>query len=471
MPFTHTPRPAALDALADTLAQPYWPDSSLAPDPAPSLERDLSADLCIVGAGFTGLWAALLSRERFPDRQVVLLEAGLAGSGASGRNGGFVSASITHGFANGLSRWPAEMRQLLRLGQQNLDEMEATLRKYQIDCDWIRSGELTVAIDPHQVEELQSESELAASYGEHSRFLDKNETQRLIHSPLFRAGLLDADCAMVNPARLVWGLRKACLQMGVQLYENTPVQQLQPQRDAVLVKTEKGSVRAGQLALATNAFPPLLGKLRRKVVPVYDYVLMSEPLSLAQREAVGWAGRQGLGDSANQFHYSQITADGRILWGGYDAVYYPGNGFGPHLEQRRETFERLAEHFFQVFPQLAGLRFSHAWGGAIDTCSRFSAFWGLEHGGRTAYALGYTGLGVGASRFGAQVMLDLLSGQKNERSALSMVRSQPISFPPEPFRGPIIAFTRWSLDQADRHDGQRNLWLRLLDAMGLGFNS
>jgi glycine/D-amino acid oxidase-like deaminating enzyme len=170
------------------------------------------------------------------------------------------------------------------------------------------------------------------------------------------------------------------------------------------------------VALATNAFPPLLKRLSYYVVPVYDYALMTEPLSPAQRDSIGWHGREGVSDASRQFHYTRTTADGRILWGGYDAVYYWNNGFGTHLETSQEMFGRLAEHFFQTFPQLEGLRFSHAWGGAIDTCSRFAPFWGTAHHGRTAYSMGFTGLGVGATRFGAKVMLDLLDDKRTERT-------------------------------------------------------
>jgi glycine/D-amino acid oxidase-like deaminating enzyme len=198
---------------------------------------------------------------------------------------------------------------------------------------------------------------------------------------------------------------------------------------------------------------------------------MTEPLSPAQWDAIGWKNRQGLGDSGNQFHYYRTTADGRILFGGYDAIYYPNNGVGPQFDTNRESFGRLAEHFFETFPQLRGLRFTHAWGGAIDTCSRFSVFWGTAHGGRTAYSVGYTGLGVAASRFGALVMLDLLDGRQTERTRLEMVRQKPVPFPPEPLRSLVINLTRRSLDQADRNDGRRNLWLQTLDALGLGFDS
>jgi glycine/D-amino acid oxidase-like deaminating enzyme len=276
---------------------------------------------------------------------------------------------------------------------------------------------------------------------------------------------------MVNPARLVWGLRRACLENGVRLFERTQVTGLSAEAKGILVRTQYGQVMAKQVILATNAFPPLLKGLRRYIVPVYDYALMTEPLTQSQREAIGWEKRIGVGDAGNQFHYYRTSADGRILFGGYDAVYYRNNGFGPHLEIDYKSFGRLADHFFQTFPQLEGLRFTHAWGGAIDTCSRFSAFWGQAFGGKLAYVAGYTGLGVGASRFGAQVMLDLLDGANNELTRLRMVRQKPLPFPPEPVRSAVVNLTRWSMDQADRKEGRRNLWLKVLDATGLGFNS
>ena len=198
---------------------------------------------------------------------------------------------------------------------------------------------------------------------------------------------------------------------------------------------------------------------------------MTEPLTAAQRESIGWYGRQGISDAGRQFHYSRTTVDGRILWGGYDAIYHWNNGFGPHLETDRGSFARLATHFFQAFPQLKGLGFTHAWGGAIDTCARFSPFWGTAHHGKTAYVMGYTGLGVGASRFGARVMLDILDEKKTERTALEMVRTKPMPFPPEPLRSIGIHFTRWSIDQADKHQGRENFWLRAMNWLGLGFDS
>jgi glycine/D-amino acid oxidase-like deaminating enzyme len=230
-------------------------------------------------------------------------------------------------------------------------------------------------------------------------------------------------------------------------------------------------VRARQVALGSNAFPALVRRLRLYTVPVWDYVLVSEPLSAEQRASIGWQRRQGVGDTANQFHYYRLTADDRILWGGYDAVYYWRSGMRDTMDQRRATFEMLAAQFFETFPQLDGIRFTHKWGGAIDTCTRFFAFQGTAFGGRVAYSLGYTGLGVGATRFGAQVMLDLLAGRRTEALELRAIRSRPVPFPPEPVRYAGIWLTRRELARADRREGRRGPWLSLLDRLGLGFDS
>jgi glycine/D-amino acid oxidase-like deaminating enzyme len=309
-------------------------------------------------------------------------------------------------------------------------------------------------------------------HGHDVQVLDRAGVRRHVDSPAYVGGLLDrTGTALVEPARLAWGLRRACLEAGVVIHEGSPVSRLDDDGSASVVHTAHGSVRADRVALATNAFPPLLRRLRLMTVPVYDYVLVTEPLSAAQLASIGWAGREGVGDAANQFHYYRLTRDNRILWGGYDAVYFIGSQISRAREQSPVTHRLLAAQFFETFPQLAGLRFTHRWSGVIDTCTRFTAFFGTAHRGRVAYALGYTGLGVASTRFGADVMLDLLHGLDTPRTRLEMVRSQPLPFPPEPFRYAGITLTRWSLDQADRHAGRRNLWLRSLDRLGLGFDS
>nr|WP_205808604.1 FAD-dependent oxidoreductase [Micromonospora sp. HNM0581] len=447
------------------------------PDPLPPLTGATGADLLVIGGGYSGLWAALLARQADPGRDVLLVEAGTCGWAASGRNGGFCAASLTHGLANGARRFPDEIGELERLGRDNLDAIEVAVAEHRIDCDFERTGELSVAVEPYQLAGLAEEVELAGRFGHQVTLLDADEVRAEVDSPTYLGGLWDRDrVAMLDPARLAWGLRRACLAAGVRIHEHTRVAGLRKDGGALLARTVgpdgvPGAVRAGRVVLATNAFPPLLRRLRARIVPVYDYALMTEPLTSAQRDSVGWRNRQGLADLGNQFHYYRITGDNRILFGGYDAVYHYGNRMTPTLEQRDATFTALAAHFFTTFPQLHGVRFSHRWGGVIDTCTRFFPFFGTAHDGRLAYATGYTGLGVGATRFGARVMLDLLDGADTPLTRLGLVRVRPLPFPPEPVRAVGIGLTRWSLARADARQGRRNLWLRTLDRCGLGFDS
>lgn len=468
MTYGNPPSDAARAALRPAARRVFWTDRADRPSAEPSLRGVVHADLLVVGGGFTGLWSALLAKRADPGRRVVLLEGRRVGDGASGRNGGFVSASLTHGLANGASRWPEEIRDLQRLGHENLAAIEAMATSLGVDL-W-RTGGLDVAVAPHHLDILRQAAQTAHALGEPWSLLDGAQTRARLDSPLFLGGLLDPNgVAVVDPAELAWALRAACLDAGVRIAERTPVRRLTAGRSGVVAVADRGRVLAQRVALATNAYPPLLARLSHLIVPVYDYVLVTEPLTDAQWSAIGWSGREGLSDAGNQFHYYRVTPDGRILWGGYDAVYR--GGVSPRFDNDDEVYGRLAENFLATFPALAGIRFSHAWGGAIDTCSRFTAFWGTAHAGRTAYVAGYTGLGVGASRFGAQVLLDLLDGADTERTRLDMVRSTPLPFPPGPARRWAIDLTTAAMRSADRNGGQRNLWLRTLDRLGLGFDS
>ncbi|NUP64849.1 MAG: FAD-dependent oxidoreductase, partial [Nonomuraea sp.] len=401
-------------SLSDAQPVPYWLEDPGKPHPEPALTGAETCDLLVVGGGYSGLWTALLAKERDPGRDVVLLEGREAGWAASGRNGGFCAASLTHGLPNGLARWPAEIHQLQELGDRNLDEIEKAVARHGLDCDFERTGEIDVATEPYQADELREWYEEMEREGLAGgvEFLDTEAVRRQVDSPTFQAGLWDRKgVAMLHPAKLAWGLKRACLGLGVRVYEHTPALALRQYGAGMAVRTPYGSVRARKVALGTNIFPNLVKRVRSYTIPVYDYALMTEPLSDEQLASIGWQGRQGLGDSANQFHYFRLSADNRILWGGYDAIYPYGGRVRAEYDDRPETYAKLAGHFFTCFPQLEGLRFTHAWGGAIDTCSRFSAFFGTAHQGNVAYAAGYTGLGVGATRFGADVMLDLLAGE------------------------------------------------------------
>ena len=431
----------------------------------------------MVGGGYTGLWTALLARERYPGRSVVLLEAGRCG-------------------------WEAQRPQRrLRLGQPDPRVRQrpralargargarpARARRtsprsarrsasYGIDCGWEETGEL----DRRHRGRTRSRScaalaaEMAAA-GHEVELLDAAQARAEVDSPTYLGGLLRAArhrAGRAGPAGLgaaagLPGRRRAHPR-------GDPGDRRSPRTARRCgCTTGGGRVRAGRVALATNAFPPLLRRLRLATVPVYDHVLMTEPLSPAQLPRSAGRGGRGSATPRNQFHYYRLTRDDRILWGGYDAIYHYGSRIAPDLEQRDATHERLAEHFFTTFPQLAGLGFSHRLGRRDrhlhPVLARSTA---RRTPGGVAYALGYTGLGVAASRFGAQVMLDLLDGRGHRADpAADGARASRCRSRRSRCGGPACELTRWSMGRADERGGRRNAWLRALDRVGLGFDS
>ncbi|MET4059138.1 glycine/D-amino acid oxidase-like deaminating enzyme [Arthrobacter sp. UYP6] len=458
---------AVTKALEGSVNRPFWIDELQERAPRyPELNGSASADLVIVGGGYTGLWTALRAKERNPKRTIILLEAKRVAWAASGRNGGFCEASLTHGSENGKNRWPDEVDTLERLGLENLERMQEAVQNYGMDCDWERSGELNVAVEPHQVAWLKEDD------AEGSVFLDQDAVRAQVNSPTYLAGRWYQDSvAMVHPYKLALELARVAAELGVEIHEETRVTDLKDSPDGVTLLTDHGQVQAKQVVLGTNAFPSLLRRNKLMTATVYDYALMTEPLTAQQLESIGWSSRQGIGDMANQFHYYRLSKDNRILFGGYDALYFPGGRVDPQHENQPETWEKLASHFLTTFPQLEGVKFSHKWAGPIDSSTQFCAFFGTARKGRVAYAAGFTGLGVGATAFAADVLLDLLSGQNTERTGVEMVRKRPLPFPPEPLASVGINITRWSMDRADHNQGKRNLILKTLDAVGLGFDS
>ena len=425
----------------------------------------------IVGGGLTGLWAAVEALRSDPERSVVLLEGERIAFGASGRNGGFCDSSLTHGLANGLSRFPEEMERLEELGRENLAGIVAAVDELGIDARYEPVGVLDVATREHEMADLEEHAQKLRLFGHEAQWLDRDAVRVEIDSPTYLGGVWQkTGVGTLDPARLAWGLAAGAESLGARIHEATPVLGIDAEGSGISLRTLGGRIRARRALLATSAFPPLVRSIRRYIVPVYDYVLVTEPLSAEQRAAIGWQNRQGAADSGNQFHYYRLTSDDRILWGGYDAVYNFRNGLSPHLDQRPETFEMLARNFFATFPQLEGISFTHRWGGAIDTCSRFCMTFGKALGGCAVYIVGFTGLGVGASRFGARVAIELADGVDSELTRLRLVRTRPFPFPPEPIRWAGITLTRKELARADE-TGRRGLWLRALDRVGLGFDS
>ena len=455
-------KPWPAGSFDDSRLVPLWLDTPERPAAREAAHGTLETDLLVVGGGFTGLWTALRAVERNPGRSVMLIEADRIAEHATGRNGGFCEASLTHGERNGRTRWAAEYDELHELGMANLDGIEETVARYGIECGFVRGGTLAVATRPHEAARFAPDED---------GFLDAAAVRAVVDSPTYLAGRLEPDgCALVDPARLAWGLAQTAERLGVRVFECTRLDTLRRTGDRLEATTGGAVIRAGRVVVATNVFNDLFRRARWSVVPVYDYVLATEPLTDAQLDSVHWDPAIGISDAGNQFHYYRVTPDQRILWGGYDAIYHYGGSISDEHADRQKTFETLAQNFADTFPQLRGIRFTHRWSGVIDTSTRFCALFGTAHRGRAAYATGFTGLGVGASRFAADVMLDLLEGKPTQRTRLEMVRRKPLPFPPEPLAWIGIQITRWSMAREDA-TGRRNLWLRTLDRLGLGFDS
>ncbi|MDN5657970.1 FAD-binding oxidoreductase, partial [Brevibacterium sandarakinum] len=232
-------------ALADASTVPFWLDSEQRPEPQPPLTRDLEAGLVIVGGGFTGLWTALQAKERDPDRHVVLIEANTIGWAASGRNGGFCAASLTHGYDNGESHLPDENERLAQLGRENLDAIEAAVARYDMDVEFERTGELDVATEDYQVPELREAHDPEAGF----IFYDQQELAQIVKSPTYKGALWDSrEVALVNPAELCWELLRVIRELGVEVFEGTKVTDVSDRTSTVQVTTRVNSAPASGTA-------------------------------------------------------------------------------------------------------------------------------------------------------------------------------------------------------------------------------
>lgn len=460
----------ATDKFESASTTPYWSTTLGNVGDCASASTDINCDLAIIGGGFTGLWSALKARERYPDAHIVLLEAQQCGKAASGQNGGFCAPSISHGVGNALSRWPSEAEALIRLGRENLAAFTQDLERYKIEAEFELAGKLNVAATPWQVQGLSAMAKNYQRFGIDHTYLDRNALKDMFDSPTYSAGLFEPNYGLVNPAKLVAGLRTACLAKGIAIYENSEVTSLNSSTQSIQIHTPNAIVTSQKAIMATNAAKALLKRLQLAVVPIYDYSLVTEPLTDAQLASVSWTGAHGVADSGNQFHYSRKTSDNRILWAGFDAIYHYGSAREPANLQRTETFSLLAQQFAESFPALADVRFDFKWGGIIDTSARTTFFAGTAYENRLAYAMGFTGQGVTASRFAALTMLDLLDGTQTDRTQLKMISRRPVPFPPEPFRAMLIRMIQKRLAHEDQ-TGHRALLLRTLDALGIGFDS
>ena len=464
-----------LEALKDAKACPLWHDPEVMPELLPPLATDQKCELLIVGGGFTGLWAAMQVKERKPDADIILIEHTFVGDGASGRCGGFLSTSLAHGQTNTEYRFTNEADRLEELGAQNLKELLETLERYNIDARYEKTGLMSVALNPQSAEKMYSEYGQDKAKGKDVVWFDKNAVREQVNSPTFFGGLWHrgGQDGVVDPARLCWGLKEVLLnQLGVRIFEGTRLLGIETVgKEGMRADCEGGVILSDKILLATNAFTSSIGKIRRSVIPVWDYQIATEPLTGEQLDRIAWGtSRQALSDYVNMFHYFRLTKDNRITYGGGGAVrYYYNRGIDQKFADVPKLYEQLAEEFFATFPQLGDVKFSHKWGGIIATSTRFCVVPGVAHDGRLAWSVGYTGHGVSASRFGARIAIELLGYEPSDILDMQFVTRKALPWAPEPFRWLGVKFTQKALVKADQNHGKRGLWLRFLDMLGLGF--
>ncbi len=350
--------------------------------------------------------------------------------------------------------------------------MESFLRREAVDAEFARVGQLVLALTEAHTLEVDAALAAARRLGiEDWRKLDRAESQAALGSPLPLGALFAPKAATVHPAKLAEGLAQVAAQLGVRVLEASPVLGIEPRYEGLRLTAREGRLTAARAILATNAYSHLLApRLARRFLPLYDYVLASEPLSAAQSASIRWQERQGVTDFRSFFNYSRLTSDNRVIWGTSEAVYHRGNGVGPEHDHAPAIYGELERSFARFFPDLAGLRFPFRWGGPIAATTRFTPFFGTLHAGRLLYGLGYTGHGVGTTRLAGRLLAHLALEKRSELAELALVRRPPLPYPPEPLRRWGVGLVSRALRSVDG-GGSPGVLLRLLDRLGIGFSS
>ena len=450
----------------------YWL-AHRAPAVPVRLSRDQRCDIAVIGGGFTGLWTALTLKELSPSTEIVLLEAETMGYGASGRNAGMLSETIDHSHALAIRHFGwEEARRLAVLGEKNVDEMIDWLKQNQVECDLELTGRLMVALTKGQVSECAETVAVAVKLGVRShRLLDAAETRALVNSPLYLGGVRITGGGILNPVKLVDGLRRIAERQGVTIFEGTPVRSVRGQPGGVAVQADGGTLHAARVVLATNAYSHhLFPGLLHRFIPLYDYILVTEPISGPRLADIGWAGREGVTDGRTFFNYYRLTRDNRILWGTSEAAYYRGNSVDPSHDHSPSHYQSLEASFHHHFPRFGPIAFPYSWGGPIASTTRMTPFFGAMEQGRVIYGLGYTGHGLGTTRLAGKILAHLALERSSALLKLPLVTRRPLPYPPEPIRSPAVRVVTRALRRVDE-GGAPSLLLRLLNSLGIGFSS
>jgi glycine/D-amino acid oxidase-like deaminating enzyme len=398
----------------------------------------------------------------------------------------------------------------------NLASLLKFLEERRIDCDLERAGQLHVALNSSQVEELREAQDVARRLGlEHYVFLDAEATRAELNCERYQAGLLNPHGCLIDPVKLVEGLKREAARAGTIFHERTRVTRIERSNGGVRLRTAhlpgaagtesrmeatgvaadrlqaaasrlkaaaarvrvgipqgaEGEILARRAILATSAYThQILPRVQSRFIPLYDYVLASDPLSDEQMSRLGWRRRCGVADMRSFFKYYRLTRDNRIVWGTSEAAYYSGNRVDEACDHSETHYAELRASFRRHFPALAELEFPYAWGGPICSTTRFTPFFGAAEEGRILYGLGYTGHGLGTTHLAGQILAHMALERPSPLLELALVRKKPFPYPPEPLRSFSVRAVTRALRRVDA-GGRPGLLLRLLDAIGIGLSS
>jgi glycine/D-amino acid oxidase-like deaminating enzyme len=426
----------------------WWTTRSYEPDPP--LQSDTTADVAIIGGGFTGLSTAYHLKQIDPSVDVLLLEQEAIGFGASGRNGGFGMTlfGLTLAFAR-LRFGSNKARQAHHYMEQAVDHLWHLIQTHQLDCDAERPGFLRVATTPAYARRLQHELKVARSLGlEDIHWLDAEQVRQRVHSSRWLGAWWEPRCVLVNPAKLAWEMKRVVKAAGTRIAEQTPVSEVRRTSNGYTITTPRGVVTARKICFATNAFSGQFRQLQFKQVPVCTYIVLTEPLG-DRLESLGWRGREGIEDARNLIHHFRLTADNRLAMGGGDVTMVYGNRLGQDYHE--PTFAHLERFIPQLFPSLKGVPITHRWGGPVSVTLDMAPALGYLGRDRTAvYSLGCIGHGVSMTQYNGWTLAELLLERSSERTETFFVNRWAIPWPPEPLRFGLGGAIRGYMRQEDR---------------------
>jgi glycine/D-amino acid oxidase-like deaminating enzyme len=396
------------------------------------LTSSINSDIAIIGGGFTGLASAYHLRQEFPNKRIVLLESAYCGYGASGRNGGQAIPMHPLGFSIFKEKGAEAAKKFYDLNSQGLSLIKELVGKHGISCDLEESGIMMLAMSEQDLAGMEETDQAARAMGINSRVLDRKEIQREIRSDRYHGALNLPYGAIINPAKLARGMKKAVESMGVEVFERTRVISVDP-GPTVRINTEEGEVSAPVLVLAANGYSAKLGFFKNRFLPLCDYVIATEPLSPERLNSIGWAGRQLLWDSRVEFDYFRLTTDNRIVFGGELAPYFYGGKLSSG--NYKPSLKMLEQGLFTTFPQLSGLKITHRWGGTMAFTLDEAPFMGVTGPHKNVfYSMGYSGEGVVLSQLGGKIISQLCAGHDTDLTRLPFVNRRVLPVPPEPAR-------------------------------------